>query len=154
MAEPATFKDLKSILTFAVRREEEAAQAYSEMKELAEDKSLRAVLEELEAEERKHKILLEEVLEGKSRPETPVYVADLRISDYVEDEPLGPSPTIQELLIFAAKKEQKAADLYTALASKSHERQHQKLFGFLASQEKTHKLRLEMEYERYFLAEN
>jgi rubrerythrin len=154
MVEPETFKDLKSILTFAIRREEEAARAYSEMKDLAEEQSLRSVLEELETEERKHKLLLEDVLEGKARPEAPVYVADLKISDYVQDEPLGPSATIQDLLIFAAKKEQKAADLYTALASKYPEGQSQRLFGFLASQEKTHKLRLEIEYEKYFLAEN
>lgn len=62
--------------------------------------------------------------------------------------------TARTLLIFAARKEHKAAQLYSALALRSTKDGQRKLFEFLAGQEKTHKLRLESEYERHVLGED
>jgi len=60
----------------------------------------------------------------------------------------------QDLLIFAAKKEKRAALLYSDLAKKSLNREQKSLFEFLAKQEKAHKLRLELEYEKHVLWED
>jgi rubrerythrin len=60
----------------------------------------------------------------------------------------------QDLLIFAAKKEQKAMELYSDLADKSKKKEQKKLFDFLAMQEKSHKLKLETEYEKHVLWED
>jgi rubrerythrin len=60
----------------------------------------------------------------------------------------------QDLLIFAAKKEKKAADLYIDLAKRSLSKEQKALFEFLAKQEKSHKLRLELEYEKHVLWED
>jgi rubrerythrin len=81
-------------------------------------------------------------------------VKDLMISDYLVEEPLTPDMNFQDLLIFAAKKEKKAADLYSDLAKSSKTKGQKALFEFLAKQEKAHKLRLELEYERHVLWED
>jgi rubrerythrin len=57
----------------------------------------------------------------------------------------------QDLLILAAKKEQKAVDLYADMERKVTETELKKLFQFLVQEEKTHKLRLEEEYEKHVL---
>ena len=79
---------------------------------------------------------------------------DLKISDYLIEEPLAPDMNFQDLLIFAAKKEKKAADLYSDLAKRAVLDDHRVLFEFLAKQEKVHKLRLELEYEKHVLWED
>jgi rubrerythrin len=54
-------------------------------------------------------------------------------------------------LIFAAKKEQKAADLYSRLAKRAEDEELKKLFEFMAEQEKAHKYKLEVKYEEHVL---
>ena len=81
-------------------------------------------------------------------------VEDLRISDYLVEEPTGTEMTFQELLIFAAKKEQKAVELYSSLKERAGSDELKKLFDFLINQEKSHKLKLEKEYEKYVLGED
>jgi rubrerythrin len=62
--------------------------------------------------------------------------------------------TFQDLLIFAAKKEQEAVDLYSNLEENAEDDELKKLFQFLAQQEKAHKLKLEKEYEEHVLEED
>ena len=81
-------------------------------------------------------------------------VADLKISDYLVAEPLQADMSFQDLLIFAAKKEQKAVELYTVLMDLVSSPEQKKLFEFLAMQEKVHKLKLESEYEKRVLQED
>ena len=81
-------------------------------------------------------------------------VTDLKISDYLVEEPPDAEMNFQDLLIFAAKKEQKAAELYSELARKSDPKDQKKLFEFMAAQEKSHKLKLEAEYEKRVLQED
>jgi len=148
------FKSVGDILDFAIRREEEAARSYAEMKGQALPGGLKVMLGELEAEELNHKKLLEDIRRSGIDVADPGSAADLKISDYLLSEAPGPDMTIQDLLIFAAKKEEKAAALYDELAGKVRRPGHRKLFQFLRSQEKAHKLRLESEYEKFVLEEN
>ena len=57
-------------------------------------------------------------------------------------------------MIFAARKEQKAAELYERLVGMAPGARERKVFEFLAGQEKTHKLKLETEYEKQVMWEN
>jgi rubrerythrin len=70
------------------------------------------------------------------------------------EEPPSAEMTFQDLLIFAAKKEQSAVEMYSALAEKSKSDELKKLFEFLIEQEKNHKLMLESEYEKHVLEED
>ena len=61
--------------------------------------------------------------------------------------------TFQDLLIFAAKKEQQAVELYTSMKAAVDSDELKKMFDFLVEQEKEHKLKLETEYEKHVLEE-
>ncbi|MCK4264588.1 MAG: ferritin family protein [Candidatus Aminicenantes bacterium] len=146
-----TFKDA---INFAIKREEESIQGYGSMIDLAKTPGIKNLLQELQEEKRNDKQLLQDLTEGKIKSYEPGEVVDLKISDYIEEEPLDADMDFQGLLIFAAKKEQKAVELYSDLAKKSKAEEPRKLFEFLAEQEKSHKLKLEIEYDKYILAED
>jgi rubrerythrin len=148
------FGSLKAVMDFAIRREEEAAQNYGRLGCIATDAGAKKLLADLQQEEQNHKRILQGLAKGKARVPAAKDVKDLMISDYLIAEPLTPEMNFQDLLIFAAKKEKKAFDLYSDLAKRSLTREQKVLFEFLAKQEKAHKLRLELEYEKHVLWED
>lgn len=148
------FNKFKDIIQFAIEREEEAAEAYGNMSEKALDQGLKELLLELKEEEINHKNLLEDISKEKIESLEVSSVIDLKISDYLVEEPPGTDMTFQDLLIFAAKKEQKASELYSSLGQKANSEELKKLFDFLVEQEKKHKLKLEIWYEKHVLAED
>jgi len=148
------FGSIKDVLDFAIRREEEAAANYGRLCRIATDPAAKKLLADLRDEEKKHKKILQGVSNVGTRVLSAKDVKDLMISDYLIEEPLTPEMNFQDLLIFAAKKEKKAADLYSDLARKSLTKEQKALFEYLAKQEKAHKLRLELEYEKHVLWED
>jgi rubrerythrin len=149
-----TFAGLDEVFAFAIEREEQAAGLYAQLRERATGQSLQSLAEELRLEEIQHKRILLELKTAGRAPQAPAFVIDLGVSDYTVDEPLRPDMTVPELLLFAAKKEQQAALLYEGLAGRAASGSERRTFEFLAAQEKTHKLRLESEYESNVLTEN
>ena len=147
----STFKD---VINFAIKREEEAIHGYGNMINLAKNPGAKKLLQEVLEEEKNHKKLLQGLTEGKVESYEPTNVIDLKISDYLEEEPLDADVDFQQLLIFAAKKEQKAVVLYSELAKKSKAKELRNLFEFLVEQEKSHKLKLETEYDKHVLEED
>lgn len=147
-------KTLEQVIEFAIQREEDAIKAYGDMMEMAETPGLKTLLAELQSEERNHKKLLQELSEENVESLKVEDVIDLKISDYLVEESPSADMDFQDLLILAAKKEQKAADLYSSLAEKAKEQEIKKLFEFLVMQEKSHKLKLEKEYEVHVLEED
>ena len=147
-------RTFEQVIEFAILREEEAIKAYGDMVEMAETPGLKTLLAELQNEERNHKKLLQDLTEEKVGSLKVKDVIDLKISDYLVEEPPSADMNFQDLLILAAKKEQKAVELYSSLAEKSEQEELKKLFEFLVMQEKSHKLKLEKEYETRVLDEN
>jgi rubrerythrin len=139
------------VINFAIKREEDAIQGYGGLIEVSKTPGISKLLQELQDEERKHKKLLQELTEGKIESYVPTKVIDLKISDYLEEDTLEAEMDFQQLLIFAAKKEEKAVELYSDLAKKAENEELRKLFEFLVEQEKSHKLKLETEYEKHVL---
>lgn len=148
------FSTFDDVIRFAIKREEEAAKGYGELQKIAQEEAAKKLLQDLEEEEKNHKKILQGLTKVKMEASATEDVNDLKISDYLVEEPLSPEMNFQDLLIFAAKKEKKAAGLYQDLAKKSKKKEQKKLFEFLAKQEKTHKLRLELEYEKHVLWED
>ena len=149
--------DLKSyedIIKFAIGREEAAIDAYGDMSEMTKTPGLRELLLELQNEERNHKKLLEDITSEQIASFNTEEVIDLKISDFLTEEPPSEEMTFQDLLILAAKKEQQAVDLYTKLGEDSDNEDLKKLFDFLITQEKSHKLKLETEYEKHVLEDD
>jgi len=148
------FSTLDDVIQFAIQREVEAAKGYGELRKIAQEESAKKLLQDLEEEEKKHKKILQGLTKVKIDAAATEDVKDLKISDYLVEESLSPEMNFQDLLIFAAKKEKRAVELYRDLAKKSKNKEQKKLFEFLAKQEKTHKLRLELEYEKHVLWED
>jgi rubrerythrin len=141
----------EDFVEFAIKREEEAIKAYGEIAGIAKTPGLKKLLLDLQEEEKNHKKLLQNITEEKVDSLEIKEVTDLKISDYLVEEPPSPDMNFQDLLILAAKKEQKAVDLYSDMERKVTETELKKLFQFLVQQEKTHKLKLEEEYEKHVL---
>jgi rubrerythrin len=148
------FGNFKDIMKFAIQREEEAARGYGKLCTIAKEEAAKRLLADLQQEEKHHKKILQGLTKVKIEATASKNVKDLKISDYLIEEPLTPEMNFQDLLIFAAKKEKKAVDLYSDLAKSSTTKEQKALFEFLAKQEKAHKLRLELEYEKHVLWED
>ncbi|MBE3110614.1 MAG: ferritin family protein [Acidobacteria bacterium] len=148
------FRSVADIIAFAVEREKEAADGYGRMAGLARTPGLREFLLFLRQEEEAHRRLLEGLTEEELDGLVPAFVPDLRLIDYLVEEKLTDDMSLQELLIFAAQKEKKAAELYDTLARMAEASGHHRVFEFLAGQERAHKLKIEAEYEKNVLQEN
>ena len=142
------------IIKFAIQREEAAIKAYGEMRETAKAPGLKDLLLELQNEEKNHKKLLQDITEEQIESFPKEEVTDLKISDYLTEEPPSEDMNFQDLLILAAKKEQNAVDLYTKLREDTESNELKELFDFLIIQEKSHKLKLEKEYEKHVLEDD
>ncbi len=144
-------KSYDDIIKFAIQREEAAIKAYGDLSETAKTPGLKEMLLELQSEEKNHKKLLQDITEEQIASFPKEEVIDLKISDYLTEEPPSEDMNFQDLLIFAAKKEQDAVELYTKLREGAESNELKELFDFLIIQEKSHKLKLEKEYEKYVL---
>jgi rubrerythrin len=153
MSEPK-LDDLGAAIAFAIVREVAAAEGYARLAARAVTPGLRRLFVELEGEERKHRALLEGLTAGGEAEFASEPVPDLGLTDTLPAEGPGPDMTLQDALVFAAKKEAAAVALYAGLAGAVRSPRLRDLFEFLANQERAHKLRLEDEYERQFLPEN
>lgn len=145
--------NFENIIQFAIQREEDACRAYGEMSTVSETPGLKELLLELQAEEKKHKELLQGITSKDIGNLETHKVVDLKISDFLTEEPPTPDMNFQDLLIFAAKKEQQAVELYSSMKAAVNSNELKKLFDFFVEQEKEHKLKLETEYEKYVLEE-
>ncbi len=145
------FSNFQDVIDFAIKREEEAIESYAGMIEKTRMPGLKELLAELRDEEKKHKKMLQNISSEKIADLKIKNVTDLKISDYLVEEPTSPDMNFQDLLIFAAKKEKKAADLYSQLSDRSDDPELKKLFDFLVQQEKSHKLKLEKEDDEHVL---
>lgn len=144
----------KEIIEFAIRNEEKAIHSYGSLAEIARTPGLKKLLLELQEEEKNHKKLLQEIKEEKIESLEIEEVTNLKISDYLVEEPPGSDMSFQDILILAAKKEQKAVELYSDMERKVENKELKRLFEFLIQQEKSHKLKLEEEYEKHVLEED
>ena len=150
----SSFRSAAEVITFAIGREIEAAEAYARWADMARTPGLRELLLYLRDQEVSHRRLLEGLTDEAIRALEPAFVPDLGIVDALADETLTGDMSFQEVLIFAARKEKQAAELYESLARTAAGTGHQQLFLFLAGQEREHKLKLEAEYEKNVLQEN
>jgi rubrerythrin len=146
-------KRFEEIIHFAIKREEDAIRSYGEMAEKTRMPGLKKLLTDLQSEEKNHKKMLENINQEKLNSYKLKSVPDLKITDHLLEEKMEPDMNFQELLIYAAKKEQKAADLYSEMASQTEDEDLKKMFEFMVQQEKSHKLKLEKEYEDHVLEE-
>ncbi len=147
------FDSFEAILDFAIEREAQAHEFYTELAGRVERAALRKTLEGFAKEELGHKSKLEAVKKGQNFPSAG-RVADLKMSDYLTDvEPSG-DMNYQDILVAAMKKEKAAFKLYSDLAAIAEDENLVNTFLSLAQEEAKHKLRFEIEYDEEVLKDN
>jgi rubrerythrin len=148
---------VQSIIRTAIQREIDAYALYSNAAKAANPQN-KEILDDLAAQEVGHRKKLEGLLAGKVfRALSKVQqrkVADLKITDYLVEEPLSPDSDFQNILIVAGKRERASFELYSALMRVSADKDTAKLFEFLANEEMTHKRRVESIYDELVYKEN
>jgi rubrerythrin len=148
------FETIADIIAFAIRREIAAAEGYARIAAQAQTPGLRELAEDLRGQEIEHRRILEGLSPETLRVLDASYVPDLGIVDPLADEVPSGEMSLQDMLVFAAKKEAQSVALYESLAGLAGPSGQDRIFLFLAGQERQHKLRIEAEYEAHILQEN
>ena len=149
-----TLNSVDEILDFAIRKEEEAAETYTDLAGKMERAHMRQVFEDFAREELVHKEKLLQIKGGKLLLPVAEKIMDLKIADYLEDVELSPVLDYPQALILAMKEEKAAFKMYTVLAEAADDENLRATLLGLAQEEAKHKLRFEIEYDEYVLAED
>jgi rubrerythrin len=147
-------KAFEEIILFAIRKEVEAATLYETYANLASSEGARQMFKDLQAEELKHKKILENLKKEDVTRYRLKKVPDLKIGDYIRDEDYYPEMSYQEALLLAIKREENSVRLYQDLSRGAEEPELKKMFLVLSQEESKHKLKLETEYDQRVLTEN
>ncbi|MCX8117896.1 MAG: ferritin family protein [Desulfobacterota bacterium] len=137
----------REILQFAIDKEVEAFQFYTQASQQARYSGGKELFMSLAKEEEGHRKLLENLNMEKIAQKRIEQVPDLHISDYMVEVALTPDLSYADILRIAMKREEKSLKLYTDMKESHTDEALKKLFEFLASEEAKHKLRLEKIYD-------
>jgi rubrerythrin len=148
------FNSVEEILAFAIEKEEEAVEFYSE---IAENESLQGVKQtfvDFANEEKKHVKMLQDMDSNKEKIATYEFkwIPDMKRSNYMVDITYEKGMHYTEILRLAMKREEKSLQLYNELASKADQSEFVNLFKILSQEEAKHKNILETIYDD-FMAE-
>jgi rubrerythrin len=146
--------NIKDILQFAIKREQEAHDFYVRLAGKTSFEGLKSVLTQFAQEELGHKQKLEKIEAGAESVPQLTEITDLKIADYTVSMQASDNMTYQDTLILAMNREKAAYRLYNDLASRTADANVKNLFLALAQEEAKHKLRFETEYDQYILTEN
>ena len=148
------FESVDGVLDFAIQREQEASDFYTDLAAKVERPDMKTLFEQFAEEEKGHKAKLQGVKRGRQLLPAERQVLDLQMSDYLVAENPTEVMTYQNALILAMKKEKASFRLYTDLAAKAPSDDLKNTFLTLAQEEAKHKLRFEVEYDNEVMAEN
>ncbi|HSL62257.1 MAG TPA: ferritin family protein [Desulfotignum sp.] len=145
------FGSIDEILTFAIGKENEAVEFYSNQAAQASRASLKEIFENFAREEKKHAALLSDISGNKEKIASYEFkkIPDLKISDYMVETDYKEGMPMPEILKVAMKREEKAVKLYQTLADQTDNAEARKVFLMLVQEESKHKLGLESMYDDY-----
>jgi len=147
---------LVELLDTAMYREIASQAFYVAGQSRTEDPGARALMKELAEEEAKHsewlKNLREKGLEKKNwhREKIP----NLMISEYLTGSDTLEGASLQDVLVFAMKREQQAVEFYSRMMGAMKDEPAKYLCESLVHEELKHKLKLEMLYDDLFYWED
>ena len=117
---------------------------------------IKEMLLEFAEQEKKHERLLKSIASGGTVEKVKDYkfkwITDIKRSNYVVDLEYKPGMAYNELLMLAAKREEKALALYNELLANAEDDASKDVFKILCQEEAKHKLFLETKYDD-FMAE-
>ena len=142
------------ILDYAIEQEQQAADFYEDIAQRVEAGGMKKMLLDFAEEEKRHKIILQDVKAGEHELTPEQEVLDLKISDYLVEVEASDNISYQDALIVAMKRERAAYNLYTDMAAKVPESHLKDVLAGLAIEEAKHKLFFEAEYDERVLTDN
>ncbi|MCF7809015.1 MAG: ferritin family protein [Candidatus Marinimicrobia bacterium] len=143
--------NMSEIVEMCIDQEQQAIDLYTMAMDQAKDDAARQKFQELVDMETVHKVSLKS-FEIERYIDLPP--ADLKVTDYLMEPTMNDNLTTQEILIVAAKREDKTAKMYQDLADHfSADKKLNTFFQMMADEELRHKHDLESEYEQEFLPE-
>ena len=147
------FENLEAIVDFAIEKEIEAAEFYSDLSQKEHFSGSSKMFEEFAAEERKHQKLLEDFkaqgLTASMEDYKLKWITDIKRSDYVVELEYQPGMAYNDILMLAMKREEKALKLYNDFLNQADTEDGKKIFKILCQEEAKHKLALETMYDDY-----
>jgi rubrerythrin len=145
------YKSFEEAIAFAISRESEEATFYEAFATRSGKLATKSMFQELAAEEKKHKALLEGLTPEQLKSFKPSAGEDLDLSSIVKDAQFSSDMEYPEALRMAMKREEESIRLYSFLAEQTTKIDVKKLFDFLVGQEKQHKHKIESEYDEVVL---
>ena len=147
------FENLAAILDFAIEKELEAAEFYTNISKEEAFSGAGKMFEEFAQEERKHQQLLEDFKTRGFSAGVEDYkfkwITDIKRSNYVVELEYSHGMGYNEILMLAMKREEKALQLYNDFLDKADSEESRTLFKMLCQEEAKHKLALETMYDDY-----
>jgi rubrerythrin len=147
------FENLTAILDFAIQKEVEAAEFYTDISKDEVFSGAGEMFEEFAREERKHQQMLENFktrgLSTSMEDYKFKWITDIKRSNYVVDLEYRRGMGYNEILLLAMKREEKALQLYNDFLKKADSEESRTLFKVLCQEEAKHKLALETLYDDY-----
>ena len=148
------WESVEDMLTFAIDREQEAVDFYTDLAARTDHPAMKPVFKEFAAMEQSHKLKLVQVRHSGSLTPSSSKVLSLKIADYLVSIEPGPDSDYRQILIVAMKRELAAQNLYNDLAGVCDDPATRDLLLALAQEEAKHKRRFESEYEEFVLKDN
>ena len=148
---------LKQAIEKAIEIEDEVTRFYQDKMLKAVYPGSRKLLEYLVEQKKSHKRFYEEYL-SKSEElggycSMPIEFMDYRISDNLVEQNINENSRIQEILIFAAKQEQRIHEYYMALSEEYKDSDIGYIWECFARESLIHKEFFEKEYDQNILKE-
>ncbi len=141
--------ELAEVWDNAIYKEIASQALYIEARRDTEDPAAVKMLEELAFEEFKHAGILRQMKDSgwQARDLNAPALLDLKVSVYLKGPDTLVGAGLQEVLIFAMKREEQSMVFYSRLMSVFRLETAKLLCARLAQEELKHKMRLEMEYQ-------
>jgi len=149
------FDSVDAVLDFAISKEEDAAQFYTDLANRMDKPHMKEIFEQFALEEKSHKAKLQMVKEGKLLLAVKDKVLNLKIVDVMKDNRFQEGEfNYQDALMAAMNAEKSSYKLYNDLAEATDKPELKETFQALAQEEAKHKLRFEIEYDETIYQEN
>ncbi len=148
--------ELADLLDSAVYKEIASQAVYIAGQNKTEDLGAKTLMKELAKEELGHSQRLKKLKEKglKKRDWYQEKVPNLMISEYLTGGDTLESAGLQDVLLFAMKREQQAVEFYSKMMGIMRDETGKRLCESLVHEELKHKLRLEMLYDDLFYGED
>jgi rubrerythrin len=146
-----SFETFEDIINYAIEKEKEAVEFYSEISKKAPLPNQREILEGFSAEEKKHQALFENFGKDKGKIESYDFkwIPDIKRSNYIVDMDYEEGMDYVDLLRLAMKREEKSLQMYNDMLEKADQEDLKNILKMLCQEEAGHKQKLETIYDDY-----